>query len=345
MTEEISNVDNTSINPNHPTISLTNSLDRLVPESFEIEIDTSTDDITTPEIVKLEDVKPLKNWQYAIIYGIVISFVSCIVILIIIGNLDNYYFFGDIGIKIGSIVLISFLCGKFCVKKFHMKINYTRKINHFAIWVVPFILDKFIEFGSHTEEDEHLLQSLWNISFAFLGFAIFTIPIRTRDKTGFIDTIFCSLDRPEDRPNTLLWLTIQNIFTALSLIPFILLWNYWDKSEFIFIPLLIGTIGDGFAEVIGIRFGKHKYQTIALCTDKTYVRSLEGSSCVFISAIIIISILYGKFTTWEFISNLLTIPILSTITEAYAPHTLDNPFIVVVSSGLLTFFHAIFNKI
>ena len=287
----------------------------------------------TVEHMKDEDVEPLPYWQYCIIYVVVLLCILGIIIYTIIEKPNNLKFFGKKGIKIGFILLTYFLNGKFLVEKLELKINYTRKINHFTIWVSPFIIDMIIE------SKGSLVASLWNITFAFLGFVILTIPFRRSDPTGILNTMFSSLDRPEDRPNTLLWLTIQNFFTALSLFPFILLWEYWDTAEYMYIPLMIGTFGDGFAEVIGVRFGKHKYETYACCSDKKYTRSFEGSSCVFITSIIMIASFNYNFTTLELILNLILIPPLVTLTEAYAPHTLDNPFIIVVSSGILSVIH------
>lgn len=46
-----------------------------------------------------------------------------------------------------------------------------------------------------------------------------------------------------------------------------------------------------------------------------------------------------NFTTLELILNTILIPPLVTLTEAYSPHTMDNPFIITVSSGILSLVH------
>ena len=151
--------------------------------------------------------------------------------------------------------------------------------------------------------------------------------------------MFDSFDRPEDRPNTLLWLSTQNIFTAVVLVPFVSLWSSWNVSSFIFVPLIVITFGDGLAEPIGVYFGKHKYKARALCTMKEYERSFEGSLCVYISTVAILAILYHQFTNVEFLINLSIVPICVTITEAFAPHTWDNPLLILVSSGIISLVH------
>lgn len=82
----------------------------------------------------------------------------------------------------------------------------------------------------------------------------------------------------------------------------------------ILIPFLISEIGDGFAEVFGIRFGRHKYQVRALFTNRRYVRSIEGSMCVFITGIVVIAAHAACFTPVQFIVALGVIPVIMAVT-------------------------------
>ena len=83
--------------------------------------------------------------------------------------------------------------------------------------------------------------------------------------------------------------------------------------------------------------GKHKYQTRALwyngrlCSG-SFTRSLEGSSAVFLTALLSVVGYYvlGFFTTPQFIFAVIAMPVGYTLTEAYAPHTWDNPLLVAV---------------
>jgi len=298
-------------------------------------INVERDENVSNEIMKDEDVKPLPIWQYVVMYTSVCLFIIGIIIATILNDPDDLGFLGEKALNILFIGTIYYLNGKILVEKIGLKINYTRKINHFTIWVSPFLIDILFDL------DNSILASIWNVVFAFIGFIILTIPFRRNDPTGILQTIYSSLDRPEDRPNTLKWLTLQNFLTGIVLVPFLILWDHWGVANYKFIPLLIATFGDGFAEVIGVRFGKHKYKTRALFTDKMYTRSYEGSSCVFITAIIMIVCINYDFTTLQLVLNLIIIPPLVTLTEAFSPHTMDNPFIILMSGGVLSLVHLI----
>ena len=174
-----------------------------------------------------------------------------------------------------------------------IKVNYTRKINHFALFFVPMFLDKFIPVKPSLE-----LLIIGSI-LAVTGLIIYIKPVRI--KSNFIQRMFLSFDRPEDRPNTLLWLSTQTAFGFLVLIPFIILFYTSGYEYLIIIPILVNGIGDGLAEPVGVRFGKHKYQTYALFSKIKYERTLEGSACVFITSVVVILFFQSGFTSSEFI--------------------------------------------
>ena len=200
-----------------------------------------------------------------------------------------------------------------------IKVNYTRKINHFALFFVPMFLDKFIPVKPSLE-----LLIIGSI-LAVAGLIIYIKPVRI--KSNFIQRMFLSFDRPEDRPNTLLWLSTQTAFGFLVLIPFIILFYTSGYEYLIIIPILVNGIGDGLAEPIGVRFGKHKYQTYALFSKVKYERTLEGSACVFITSVVVILFFQSGFTSSEFIYVIIIFPIVMTLSEAFAPHTWDTPFL------------------
>ena len=200
-----------------------------------------------------------------------------------------------------------------------IKVNYTRKINHFALFFVPMFLDKFIPVKPSLE-----LLIIGSI-LAVTGLIIYIKPVRI--KSNFIQRMFLSFDRPEDRPNTLLWLSTQTAFGFSVLIPFIILFYTSGYEYLIIIPILVNGIGDGLAEPVGVRFGKHKYQTYALFSKVKYERTLEGSACVFITSVVVILFFQSGFTSSEFIYVIIIFPIVMTLSEAFAPHTWDTPFL------------------
>lgn len=223
--------------------------------------------------------------------------------------------------KLMLVFLIAYT-GGLCVKYELLKVNYTRKFNHFLLFFAPSLIDKY--FTTVGTAPFFLNEGLF-----FLGsFIIFVKPIRER--ILFIGTAFSSFDRPEDRPYTLIWYIMQEVMGYLVVMPALIIYERYNMLGLISIPILISVFGDGLAEPVGVRFGKHRYLTYAILSKKKYLRTLEGSFMVFITSIIVIFLFYRSFNQIEFILALLTVPITVTLAEALAPHTLDNPLIVLV---------------
>ena len=169
---------------------------------------------------------------------------------------------------------------------------------------------------------------------AVLSLSIYIEPIRK--KVPPIATMFTSFDRPEDRPHTLFWLSTQLAAGYMVLLPMIVLFYYYDLMAWIFLPVLINGIGDGLAEPVGVRYGKHRYTVRALFSKKKFVRTLEGSSCVLLATILIVVLFHATFTPGQLVAALLVLPLLMTLAEAVSPHTWDTPFLFLV--GYLTLF-------
>ncbi|SES75131.1 phytol kinase [Nitrosomonas marina] len=200
-----------------------------------------------------------------------------------------------------------------------LKVNYTRKINHFAFFFLPVLLLSVIEYPYSAA------TFLMDIVFALIYLTLFIAPIRNRIKPILI--MFRSIDRPEDRPLTLIWLYTQFIASYLVLIPLLAYFENQDMLPWIMIIILANGIGDGLAEPIGIRFGKWSYATTALFTKKKYVRTYLGSACVYLTTLITVLLYHHHFNTVQLIIALITLPLLITLAEAFSPHTWDSPFI------------------
>jgi phytol kinase len=191
--------------------------------------------------------------------------------------------------------------------------------------LTPFVISSFIKH----EKSNHI-----SLTFLFIAIIISILfSKKMREKSQFIETMFTSFDRPEDRPNTLKWFVSQYVVANIVLIPISYYFIYVGKEALILIPILINGIGDGLAEPVGITFGKHAYKTRALFSKKEYKRTLEGSFMVFLSALIILLFFNTHFTMVQLIVCCVLIPPIVTLTEAKAPHTWDTPFIFL-SSGL-----------
>jgi dolichol kinase len=93
--------------------------------------------------------------------------------------------------------------------------------------------------------------------------------------------------------------------------------------------LLVG-IGDGIAEPIGRRIGRHKYRVRSL-TGGAGVRSLEGSAAVFVGCLAVLVICFGSGA----IAAAVLLALILTVVEAVSPHGLDNLTIPIVAAFCL----------
>ena len=141
-----------------------------------------------------------------------------------------------------------------------VKVNYTRKINHFALFFVPMVLDNIVPLEPSIE------SIIIGSSLSVGSLIIYIKPVR--NKSRIIQRMFLSFDRPEDRPNTLLWLSTQITVGYLILIPFIIYFFTIGYGNLILIPILVIVIGDGLAEPVGVKFGKIQYNTYSLFSTK-----------------------------------------------------------------------------
>jgi dolichol kinase len=230
-------------------------------------------------------------------------------------------------IKFVCLWVISYGTGNLVVHK-GVKVNYTRKINHFALFFIPMYLDTIFPY------QESLMLIVMGCVIGVFSLILYVNPVRSRFHIA--NMMFRSFDRPEDRPHTLLWLSTQIAVAYLILIPAIIIFSKSGYNSLIFIPILINGIGDGLAEPVGIRFGRLKYKTYALFSKRKYIRTIEGSACVFITSIIVILLFHASFNYPEFICALIVIPIVMTLSEAFAPHTWDTPFLFF--TGYLTLY-------
>jgi dolichol kinase len=227
-------------------------------------------------------------------------------------------------VKVPSLYLVALASGVL-VRDHRVRVNYTRKINHFALFFLPIFIGRMFNY------EAGLGTGFVSASVFLLMLASYTRPVR--DRSSLFALMFLSFDRPEDRPHTLLWLSTQVIAGYLVLVPLLLLFNGLGVPELIYVPILINAIGDGLAEPVGVRFGRRTYSVRALFTDRRYVRTLEGSACVFLSGLLMILAFAGSFSGSQFWAALLIVPIATTAAEALSPHTWDTPFLFL-SGGL-----------
>eukprot|EP01059_Diplonema_ambulator_P002328 TRINITY_DN11992_c0_g1_i1.p1 TRINITY_DN11992_c0_g1~~TRINITY_DN11992_c0_g1_i1.p1 ORF type:complete len:401 (+),score=160.65 TRINITY_DN11992_c0_g1_i1:45-1247(+) len=232
--------------------------------------------------------------------------------------------------KYGVISLVQFI-GGIAAEKYHVKVSYTRKVVHVFYFVWPQLLDKVL-----LGFDRTIYSEAWNIMIIMLVLIALIEPIRERVRLCQI--MFAAVDRPEDRPLTLFWSVSQLLASLLVVFGAAMLFRHYDKGDWVFIPLLVLTIGDGLAEPIGVTFSTPAttFQVKGLCVDRYYTRSLQGSGWVWGFACASVAIFYTQFTTKQFIFNILILPVAEMLIEAHSPHTWDNPMILL--GGYLVLF-------
>ena len=210
----------------------------------------------------------------------------------------------------------------YLVKKEKLKVNYSRKILHFSQLLSTLLINR-------TFFDYSMEYFIISGTLTFLQSLLFVEPLRRR--ISFLNFMFLSYDRPEDRPLTFRLVITQVVGMNIALIAVAYLYELSAVPlDLLAVPLLITAFGDGLAEPIGVRFGMHKYKVRDLFGNRHYTRSIEGSAMVFLASLITLIGFQEVFPQATLLFMLAVLPLLMTITEAYSPHTWDNPFMYLI---------------
>ena len=255
------------------------------------------------------------------------------------GDIDAAFFtFGVTKILIICAISLlgGLLCRKFCgtdekgyivyAQDTRFKVNYTRKLQHFAAYLAPLINPVGVHKG--------LLPHLWETLFVMLTFLLLIKPLRENCRLFMLQ--FNSMDRPEDRPHTLKWIILGNVLPGLLLSVYFqnIFETVLNEPYMVMIIVIAVSIGDGLAEPVGMYLGKRKYTVPAWNFKRRYTRSYAGSACVFITTLVAVILFRGEFdTVRQFVAALVILPPLMTFAEAYAPHSMDTP--VMMLAGYL----------
>lgn len=243
-----------------------------------------------------------------------------------------------IGLQVGAFFALAWVLGLLVLKR-DWPVSVTRKafsISYalLATWIYTNMprpeLSGNIVFSPPAPQPLDLSSEFTGLLMILVCLALLTRPFRER--VSFLATCFAAVDRPGDRPHTLTWLTTSLIATTAILMLFIAVLPQ-QYLILLLIPTLVSTFGDGLAEPVGARWGRHPYSVPGL-NGRTYTRTLEGSACVFVSGVIATLI-----ATWAMPLNvqlwaLALFPIILTLAEARSPHTWDQPFIFL-AGGLI----------
>lgn len=109
----------------------------------------------------------------------------------------------------------------------------------------------------------------------------------------------------------------------------ILAYIFFDYKVIIAIGILAMSYGDGFASIIGSRFGKHKFNIGG--DEKSFVGSI--TMFIFTFSTITIALMYYGISFDNKIVILIYITLVATIIEAFSPKGLDNlsvPFVAPI---------------
>ena len=236
--------------------------------------------------------------------------------------------------------------------------GYSRKVCHVVMYLMPFLMHlawRDDDGSSSGDEGSDAMPSIWTMSwtvwFQFLPFYLQIKPAR-RSST-FLMLVFKAYDRAQDRPHTLTWLLTQlagGYVVILSLYAYLQMRGGGadlppTAGRAVLIPIVVNVFGDGLAEPVGITFGRHKYRARALwydgkCCAGEFKRTAEGSFVVYLSALLAALPCgpgwgLGLFTKWQHVVMRAAMPPVMTLTEAFAPHTWDNPFITLVGAAFI----------
>lgn len=112
----------------------------------------------------------------------------------------------------------------------------------------------------------------------------------------------------------------------------VLLWLFWSRPHIAAAGIMAMTWGDAFGSIIGLRWGRRKYEVF----DRT--RSLEGSAAMFAFSFASILITLVAMTALGWPATFLyalTAAVFATVVEAFSPWGIDNLTVPILSAGLL----------
>ena len=112
---------------------------------------------------------------------------------------------------------------------------------------------------------------------------------------------------------------LGTVYFALSLLILSLItFKNVEYSYLGALGILIMGYGDGFAAVIGVKYGKNKFKVLG------NEKSIEGSLAMFIFSFIVSIVILYIFNPVNIILYSLVLAIISTFLEAFSPYGLDN---------------------
>jgi len=106
------------------------------------------------------------------------------------------------------------------------------------------------------------------------------------------------------------------------------------SPEYYFVGIFTLAFGDPMGEIVGTRYGRHKYTVPSLLNIST-TRSIEGSLAVFFSSLVSSFLALSLFTNFDSVLKILCsiyVAMTTTLAEAVSPHGVDNFTIPIVAT-------------
>jgi dolichol kinase len=227
-----------------------------------------------------------------------------------------------------SFAYLAMYIGGQVVIHWHVRVHYVRKVCGFLFLFSALLIDRYYP---STIPYLNFLSTLgWVACFGLLGL---------RRHSRFLRICFTAVDRPEDRPHTNRWIITEFVANFLVIQLCMAAYAHFHMPNLIWIGFLIVSFGDGLAEPVGFRFGRHRYTTRALHGGGRHVRSLEGSAVVFAVSAIVLWIYRHPFSPHALLAAFCIVPLVATVAEAVSPHTCDGPLmhLGIAASMILVF--------
>ena len=190
-----------------------------------------------------------------------------------------------------------------------------RKINHVAALVGGALC-----FGWLPESTAR--WTVYAVAAILVGLVAVVCLFRDRSPFRFA---FLANTRRSDAPHEVFYFWSSWVVSAVGLVGIHLVWD--DIVVTRTAALLVG-IGDGVAEPIGRRWGRHKYRVRSLAGGPPAERSVEGSAAVFVGCFFTLLACFGTGV----IVGALVLAVVLTLVEAVSPHGLDNLTIPVAAA-------------
>ncbi len=241
--------------------------------------------------------------------------------------------FARFGMIVIATILVYLPLG-LAVEKLGLNVAFTRKTGHIiGVFILPLISVPALVDNGDLYREWYQTMVWQSIAIVVVPYSLFIRPIRSRIRIFY----YCmrAIDRPEDRPYTLLWFCSQILATSIILVPMTQYFVHVDRWSLYLIPAMACGLGDGLAEPIGKMFGRRGYVARGFLTRRRYRRTYVGSACVGLFTALGVVLNIRVLSTEQFIFLIATVPAAMMITEALSPHTWDNWFMYIVCLALI----------